>query len=385
MRILPFIVLPVAFGLVAPAAQPDRRPSNPAVTAVYVGTYTDGASKGIYRLQLDATGGRLSEPALVAEVTNPSFLAWHPTREVLYAVSETNTLGAEKTGAVIAFTVGAGGGLTKINEQPSGGGYPCYVSVNADGTHVFVANYGGGSVAAFPVQPEGGIGARSALVKHTGSSVHATRQREPHAHAIIPVPGGPFVLAADLGIDRVLVYRFDRERGALTPHVPPGVAAAPGAGPRHLALHPAGDAVFVMNELQSSVASYVWDATAGTLQPAGVASTLPAGFTVSNTTAEITVHPSGRFVYGSNRGHDSIAAFRVNGDRGLTRVGIYSTEGKEPRHFAIDPGGTILLAANQKSDSIVMFRIDQETGALSNTGVRVRVPSPVFVRFRPGR
>ena len=373
----------ISFSPAAGVGQEERRPPAPA-TAFYVGTYTDGASKGIYRLELDPGSGRLSEPALVAEAVNPSFLAWHPTKDVLYSVSETNTNGPQKAGSVIAFTIGAGGKLEKINEQPSGGAHPCYVSVNADGTHVFVANYSGGSVAAFPLRPDGGLGEASAVVEHTGSSVHPARQRRPHAHSILPVRGTPFVLAADLGIDRVLVYRFDRARGSLTPNDPPGAAATPGAGPRHLALNPAGDTLFVINELQSTVASYVWDGKAGTLRAAGSVSTLPDGFTGSNTTAEVTVHPSGRFVYGSNRGHDSIAGFRVNDDRTLTRVGNFSTEGRQPRHFAVDPTGTFLLAANQKSDSIVVFRIDQQTGALTDTGASARVPTPVCVRFKPG-
>jgi 6-phosphogluconolactonase len=371
----------VSFVAIAYGGQSDRR--IPAATAFYVGTYTDGASKGIYRLELNPESGRLSDPALVAEAVNPSFLAWHPSRDVIYAVSETNTNGPRKAGAVMAFRVTAGGKLEKINEQTSGGAHPCYVSVNAEATHVFVANYSGGSVAAFPLQADGGIGEASALVKHKGSSVHAARQRQPHAHAILPVRGSPFVLAADLGIDRVLVYRFDRSRGSLTPHEPAGVGTTPGAGPRHLALSPSGDTLFVINELQSTVASYAWDVNAGTLRPSVAVSTLPDGFTGSNTTAEVTVHPNGRFVYGSNRGHDSIAVFRVNGDRTLTRVGTYPTDGRQPRHFAIDPTGTFLLAANQKSDSIVVFRVDQETGALTNTGVSARVPTPVCVRFKP--
>jgi 6-phosphogluconolactonase len=300
---------------------------------------------------------------------------------VLYAVSETNTVGPQKAGGVVAFRAGADGRLTKINEQPSGGAHPCYVSVNAEGTHVFVANYSGGSVAAFPIRSDGGLAEASAAIQHSGSSVHS-RQRAPHAHSILPVRGTPFVLAADLGMDKVLVYRVDRATGSLTPHDPPGAAATPGAGPRHLALNPAGDTVFVMNELQSTVASYAWDAKAGTLQPAGAVSTLPAGFTGSNSTAEVAVHPGGRFVYGSNRGHDSIASFRVNPDRTLTPAGFEPTQGNQPRHFAVDPSGTFLLAANQKSDSIVVFRINQETGALASTGVSARVPTPVCVRFR---
>jgi 6-phosphogluconolactonase len=373
----------MALAIPSIVGQSDRASSTRAADPIYVGTYTDGSSKGIYRLELDPTTGRLSEPSLVADARNPSFLAWHPTRDVLYAVSETNTQGTDNTGMVAAFSVTpTGGALSRINEQSSAGGFPCYVSVNADGTHVFVANYGGGSVAAFPVKPDGGLGPASSLVRHSGSSVNAERQREPHAHSIIPVPGAPFVLAADLGIDRVLVYRFDRERGALTPHQPPGVTAAPGAGPRHMALHPADDAVFVMNELQSTVTSYAWDRVQGTLRPTGTASTLPVDFKGTNTTAEVAIHPNGRFLYGSNRGHDSIAVFRVNPDRSVTRLAIQPTGGKEPRHFALDPSGRFLLAANQKSDSIVVFRIDPQTGTLSETGIRVHVPSPVCVRFR---
>jgi 6-phosphogluconolactonase len=309
VRILSLIVCQLALAIASIVAQSDRASSTAASVPIYVGTYTDGSSKGIYRLELDAATGRLSEPSLVAEAANPSFLAWHPTRDVLYAVSETNTHGAAKTGMVAAYSVTGGGRLSRINEQSSCGGFPCFVSVNAEGTHVFVANYGGGSVAAFPVKPDGGIGPASSLIRHTGSSVNPERQREPHAHSIVPVPGGPFVLAADLGIDRVLVYRFDRDRGALAPHVPSGASAVPGAGPRHLALHPDGDAVFVMNELQSTVTSYAWDRVHGTLRPVGSASTLPPDFKGTNTTAEVAIHPNGRFVYGSNRGHDSIGRF----------------------------------------------------------------------------
>ena len=378
------VILLLLFGFVAAASQ-NERPPRSATLPVYVGTYTDGASKGIYRLELDTSSGKLSDPVLAGEARNPSFLAWHPTKDVLYAVSETNAIGPEKSGGVVAFRVGANGTLEKINEQPSGGGHPCYVSVHPGGTHLFVANYTGGSVASFPIRADGGISNASALVEHSGASVHPSRQRRPHAHSILPVKGTPFVLAADLGIDRVLVYRFDGEKGSLAPNDPPGITAAPGAGPRHLALSPAGDAVFVMNELQSTVTSFAWDGKAGTLQATGTSSTLPAGFTGSNTTAEVTVHPSGRFVYGSNRGHDSIAVFRVDADRTLTQVEIEPTQGNQPRHFAIDPTGTFLLAANQKSDSIVVFRINQESGALTSTGASVRVPTPVCVRFRPGR
>jgi 6-phosphogluconolactonase len=349
---------------------------------IYLGTYTDGASRGIYRLTLDPSKAHLSEPVLVAEATNPSFLTWHPTRSVLYAVSETDTVGAAKSGAVMAFRIDDSGGLTRINQEPSGGGGACFVSVNAAGTYAFVANYGGGSVAALPIRADSGVKPASAVVQHTGSGPHATRQTRAHAHSIRAMQGSPFVLAADLGADQLFVYRFDEATGALQPHQPPSVAASPGAGPRHFAPHPSGDAVFLMNELSSTITSYAWDGAAGTLRKRGEVSTLPDGFTGENTTAEVTVHPNGRFVYGSNRGNDSMAAFRVAPDRTLTRIGVYPTGGKTPRHFAIDPSGAFLIAANQESDTIALFRIDGETGALADTGARARVPSPVYVGMR---
>ena len=248
------------------------------------------------------------------------------------------------------------------------------------GTHAFVANYGAGSVAAFPIRPDGALGARQSLVRHTGSSAHPTRQTRPHAHAIRTAPDDAFVLAADLGADRLFVYRFDPRHGTLTPHEPPAAVARAGSGPRHFAAHPSGDAVFLINELTSTICARTpGTARGGTLDLPGAISTLPDGFAGENTTAEVTVHPSGRFVYGSNRGHDSIAAFRVSEDRTLTLAGFYPTGGKTPRHFAIDPDGGFLLAANQESDSLVLFRIDQETGALAKTGACATVPSPVFV------
>ena len=348
---------------------------------VYIGTYTDGASQGIYRLELDHANARLSTPMLVAKAVNPSFLAWHPGQPVLYAVSETNTVGAGKTGALLAYRVGADGSLALINEEPSGGANPCFVSVHPAGTHAFVANYSAGSVAVFPIRPDGGVSAASAVAQHAGSSVHPTRQKRPHAHAVRTASGDAFVVATDLGADRLFVYRFDAQRGTLTPNEPPSAVLSAGSGPRHFAEHPSGDAVFLINELTSTIVSYAWDSAHGTLELRATISTLPPGFAGAdlNTAGEVAVHPSGRFVYGSNRGHDSIAAFHVNEDRTLTRVDIYPAGGKTPRHFAVDPGGGFLLAANQESHSLVLFRIEQETGALIDTGARASAPSPAFV------
>lgn len=345
---------------------------------IYIGTYTDGASQGIYRLELDPVSARLSAPVLVAEAVNPSFLAWHPSRRLLYAVSEIHTPAAGGSGTLVAYRVADDAGLELINEESSGGLGACFVSVHPAGTHAFVANYRAGSVAAFPIRADGGLSPASSLVQHRGSSAHPTRQEAPHPHSIRTAPGDAFVLAADLGADCLFVYRFDPRRGMLTPHEPPA-AAAVGAGPRHLAAHPSGDTVFLINELDSTIGSYAWDGTRGALDLRGVVSTLPGDFTGENATAELAVHPSGRFVYGSNRGHDSIAAFRVGEHRTLTRVGLYPTGGKTPRSFAIDSRGVFLLAANQESDSLVLFRIDHATGALARTGAGVSVPSPAFV------
>jgi 6-phosphogluconolactonase len=355
---------------------------------LHVGTYTDGASKGIYRLDFDPRTGALSEPVLAAEAINPAFLAWHPRLPVLYTVSETDT-GPDRQGLVIAFAAAPDGGLTALGDQPTGGAAPCYVSVDPSGARLFVANYHGGSVATLPLDAGGRLQPLSSVGRHYGSSVHPVRQRKAYAHAIVPAPAASsasFALATDLGADRVLVYRIDDATGQLTPHDAGMIAAAPGAGPRHLAFTPAGNTLFVINELNSTIASYAWNAAHGTLERLGdPISTLPAGFTGENTTAEVAVHPNGEFLYGSNRGYDSIAIFRIEADSDhrprLTSIGLHGTHGKTPRHFAIDPSGAFLIAANQDSDSLVVFRIDRQTGRLTDTTARARVPSPACVRF----
>jgi 6-phosphogluconolactonase len=347
---------------------------------VYAGTYTDGVSRGIYRLAFEPSRGALSAPVLVAEAVNPSFLAWHPHRPVLYAVSEIHD---GEGGGLLAYAVAYGGRLTLLGEQASGGRGACYVSIHPEGTHAFVANYRTGSVAAFPLRADGGVEPVSAFVQHAGAGVHPQRQQGPHAHAIRTAPGGRFVLAADLGADRLFVYRFDRERGELTPHGPPSAPASPGAGPRHIAAHPSGDTVWVVNELDSTIASYAWDGVNGTLELRDVTSTLPTGFRGENTTAEVAVHPGGRVVYVSNRGHDSLAVFQVGDDGSLACAGHCPTGGRTPRHFAIDPDGTWLIVANQESDTLCVFGLDPNTGELAETGSTARVRSPTFVGFQP--
>ncbi len=276
----------------------------------------------------------------------------------------------------------ASGRLELLNQQSSGGAGPCHVTVDPTGRNALVANYGGGSVSVLPLGDDGKLGPASAFVQHQGSSVNPRRQQGPHAHSINLDPAGRFAFVADLGLDKIMVYRFDAAAGTLTPNDPAWAAVAPGSGPRHFAFHPSGKFAYVINELASSLTAFRYDAPRGALEEVQTVSSLPAGPVEGNSTAEVQVHPSGKFVYGSNRGHDSIAVFAVDGASGkLKLVEHESTQGKTPRNFGVDPTGRFLLACNQASDTIVGFRIDQETGALTPTVQTLSVPSPVCVKF----
>lgn len=355
---------------------------------VYFGTYTRGESKGIYRARLDLNTGALADLQLAAELVNPSFLALHPKLPRLYACGEVGQFAGGKGGAVSALAIDeATGRLTLLNQQSSGGAGPCHVAVDREGRNVLVANYGGGSVAALPLDDEGRVKEASTVVQHSGSSVNPTRQKGPHAHSVNLSPDGRFAFVADLGLDKLMIYRFDAAVGRLSANDPPSAAMAPGAGPRHFAMHPSGRFAFVINELNSTITSLAYDAASGGFRIIDSVSTLPAEFNGRNTTAEVVVHPSGRFVYGSNRGHDSIAVFALDESTGrLTPRGQTPCGGRTPRNFAIEPSGRFLLAANQDSDNVVVFRIDSESGALKAAGVELKVPTPVCVRFRaPGK
>jgi 6-phosphogluconolactonase len=356
-------------------------------TLVYIGTYTGAKSKGIYVTRLNTASGALSAPELAAESRNPSFLAIHPTRDFLYAVNEIGDFEGKKSGSVSAFAFDRASGMLKaLNRQASGGDGPAHLSLDRTGRDVLVANYGGGSVAVLPISPTGSLNAASAIVKHTGSSVNPQRQKEPHAHSIDVDGANQFAYVADLGIDKVMIYRLDAAKGTLTANDPAFVAAKPGAGPRHVALLPQRESPFayVINEIDCTVTVYARDAKRGTLTPVQTISTLPEGQAVAAgySTAEIEVHPSGKFLYGSNRGHDSIVAYAIDQKTGkLTLIGHEPTQGKTPRHFGIDPSGTFLLAANQNSDSVVVFKIDPSTGRLTPTGSKIDVGAPVCVKF----
>jgi 6-phosphogluconolactonase len=352
---------------------------------VYIGTYTGEASRGIYQLKLDLASGVLTSRGLAAEVVNPSFLAVHPSRRFLYAAGEVGDFQGQKSGAVSAFAIdGASGTLSLLNQQPSRGQGPCYVTVDRVGKNVLVANYGSGSVACLPVAADGRLGPATGFLQHEGSSVDRKRQEGPHAHSINLDAANRFAVAADLGLDKLLVDRFDPEKGTLTPNDPPFVRVAPGAGPRHFAFHPDGRHAYAINEMHSTVNAFDYDPERGALREIQTHRTLPEDFRGPNTTADVQIHPSGRFLYGSNRGHNSIAIFAIDAESGRLRpVGHQPTGGKTPRNFGIDPTGRYLLAANQDSGTVVVFRIDLQSGRLEPTGHVAEVPKPVCVKFVP--
>jgi 6-phosphogluconolactonase len=351
---------------------------------LYVGTYTEGGrTDGIYLVRFDRRTGKLRRVGAVAAGANPSFLAIHPNGRTLYAVNEVEKYDGKASGAVSAFAIANDtGALTRRNEQPSEGGAPCFVSVDRSGRVVLVANYAGGSVAALPIEADGSLAAPTHVAHHTGSGPNAERQEAPHAHCIVPDPSNRFALSADLGADRVFVYRLDLESKSLRRVESGDAVMRAGAGPRHIAFHPTLPFVFVTNELDSTVATLRFDAERGALSPLDTRSTLPAGWKGTNYPADIHIASTGRTLYASNRGHNSIAVFSVAAATGaLTLDQVVSTDGDWPRNFGLDPSGRWLLVANQKSDSVVVFARDQKTGRLTPTRERIALPSPVCLRF----
>jgi len=349
---------------------------------VYFGTFTNELSKGIYVSRLDAKSGRLSEPELAAAIASPGFLALSPGGQFLYAV----TRGDPARGGVAAFArEPRSGKLTFLGEQPSGGAGPCHVSVAANGQSVLVANYSGGSVKSFRTQADGTL-ADGTFLQHQGRSVHPSRQKEPHAHCIVPAPAGRFALACDLGTDQVLVYRLNPTNAALTAQEPPFATVPPGSGPRQLAFSPDGKSVYVINELTCTVTAFGWDGQAGTLTARETVSLLPSWVELTNTfsAAAIAVRPDGRFIYGTVRGHDSVSVLAVDAKTGrLSLVENVSCGGKVPRGMGLDPTGQWLIMAHQKSDTVTVFGVDRTTGRLKPTGQTWPVGAPVDVKFVP--
>jgi len=355
--------------------------AGPAGVRFFIGTYTRKGTEGIYTTVLDPATGRLSKPVLAAKARHPSFVAIHPSKRFLYAVGEGARPSTGGGKGAVAFSVDPESGkLTELNQQDAGGTGPCHLAVDPAGTRLIVANYGSGSVAVFPVGVDGRLGERSQLIQHEGSGPNERRQKGPHAHGVTLDVTGRYAFICDLGIDKVMVYRLSRESTTLLPADPPAAVTPPGGGPRHAAFAPDGRHLFVINELDSTVTTYRWDAAAGALRQLGTVSTLPSDFKDRNTTAEIAVHPSGRFVYGSNRGHDSIAVFACDAESGkLDRVQIQPCGGETPRCFTLDPSGRFLLVANQATSSIVVYRVDPKSGRLTPTGNEISVSMPVCV------
>jgi len=347
---------------------------------VYIGTYTGraDASRGIYRCVLNLTSGELSDPVLAGEARNPSFLEIHPGGRFLYAVSESGN-----TGSVSAYEIETGSGALKLlNQRPSGGAGPCHVSIDHAGKNLLVANYGSGSASVIPIQPDGRLAEPTGFVQHTGSGPNPRRQKGPHAHSINVSPDDRFAFVADLGIDKIMIYRLDVEKGTIVANAPPFVKVKAGAGPRHFAFHPNGRHAYVINELHCTVTAFAYDATLGRLREIQTVATLPDEFDGTSTCAEVRVHPNGRFLYGSNRGHDSIAVYRIDPARGTLTFVEHETAGiKTPRNFNIEPTGAFCLVANQGADSVVVFRINRQSGALEPTGHQISVAKPVCIRF----
>jgi 6-phosphogluconolactonase len=353
---------------------------------VYVGTYTDGSSEGIYGYRFQPETGTVTPIGLVADSVNPSFLAIHPNRRFLYAANEVSSYDGNN-GYVSAFRIDPETGrLTLMNRVSSEGTHPCHIAVDKTGKWLLAANYTSGSISVLPIKDDGSLGEASQTVRHSGSGINKMRQEGPHAHSVNLSPDNRFLLVTDLGIDKVVIYRFDAVKGTLEANDPPFFKLHPGAGPRHLSFHPDGRRVYLINELDSSLTALSFDPAKGSLQEIGTVSTLPDSFTGFSTTAEVEVHPDGRYVYGSNRGHDSVTVFRIEESQGTAEtISFISTEGKNPRHFAIDPTGGYLFAANQDSDSIVLFRIDRKSGGLTETGTVLQTSKPVCVVFLPVR
>ena len=355
---------------------------------IFIGTSTpkDGASQGIYAVRLDPATGTLCEPVVAAETTNPTFLALHPNGRVLYALGEGPGPDGTTGGGVAAFAFNPPSDkLVLLNSRGTGGGgNTSMLATDASGRLLVTVSYGAGYVASFPLTADGRIGPRTSLIAHTGPlGPNQIRQDKPHPHSVTISPDNRFAFIADLGLDRVLAYRLEPMTGTLTPHDPAFITTPPGTGPRHTKFSRDGRYFYILNELIGSVTACAYDAAHGAATPIQQVTTLPAGYTGQNISAEIRLHPNGKFVYASNRGHDSIAVFAVNADGTLRLVELTPSGGKHPRNFELSPDGAWLVCANRDSDNLVSFKIDATTGRLTPTGSVVTVPQAVCVLFAP--
>jgi 6-phosphogluconolactonase len=369
------------FALCTSALRGTARATEPRERTLYVGTYTSGKSEGIYVYRMHTDSGELKPSSSVRSV-NPSFLAIDRKKRFLYAVNEVPEFGGSAGGAVSAFAIDQkSGGLKFLNQQPSLGADPCHLFVSRKRKSLLVANYTGGSVAVLPIKTDGSLGPATDVKQHEGAGIKE-QQKGPHAHCVILDRSERYAMVADLGVDKVMIYDFNRTTGKLVAANQPWATLKPGAGPRHLSLHPDGEYAYVINELDSTVTTFKYDGDEGTLSEVDTVSTLPAGFSGTSYCADVHIAASGKFLYGSNRGHDSIVTFAIDQRTGkLSPLDHTSTEGKWPRNFVIDPTGSFLLVANQRTDNVVTFRIDARTGRLSPTGYVAEIPAPVCLKF----
>ena len=363
---------------------------------VYIGTYTEkilfgtgqifeGQGEGIHIYGLDPATGSLAPRDTAREIKNPSYLAFHPNRRLLYAVNELKSYNGEATGTLSAFTLDPHNGrLEFINKVATHGTDPCHVTVDATGKYALVANFASGSVAVLPIREDGGLEEASEVIQHKGSSLDPVRQKGPHAHSVTLDASNRFAYVPDLGLDKLMIYRFDAEAGRLRPHEQHSFDTKAGAGPRHFVFHPNNAYAYLINELDSTIVGLDYDKERGTVKEVQTVTTLPESFRGNSNCADILVDPAGRFLYATNRGHDSIAIYRIEGKNGeLAAVGHESTKGRTPRNFTIDPSGTFLFAANQDSNTIVCFRIDHHSGLLTPTGEITDAPTPVCLKILP--
>jgi len=380
-RLFALLAVPMAAALVAFTAASSRPATHDDLLA-FVGTYTNKTdSKGIYAFEFDADSGKLKAKGLAAAATDPSWVEIHPSGKYAYAANET---GNQST--ITAYSVDAQKAkLTQLNQVPALGQDPCHLSFDRTGKYLFAANYSSGTIAVFPILPDGKLGEHTAVVKNAGNlGPNKERQEAPHAHWVHVSPDNRYVFAADLGLDAILSYKFDATKGALTPNDPPLAKLNPGSGPRHVAFSPNGKYVYVVSELNSTVTAFQYDPAKGTLFEFQILTTLAQDFSGRNDTAEITVHSNGKWLFASNRGRDTITVFSISpADGSLTSLGEFPTGGKEPRHFAIDPTGQYVLAENQNSNSITVLKIDPATGALKEVSHVDGIPSPVCLAFLP--
>ena len=352
---------------------------------VFVGTYTENEgsqSKGIYVYRMDSSSGELTFVWEAKGILNPSYLELHPNQNFLYAVNEVQSFGGQEDGGVTALSIDPkSGALNLLHTYSSQGKDPCYISLEQTGRYALVANYTSGTVAMFPLDTDTrDLSPAAEVIQHSGSSIHPERQTAPHAHCILPDPGNRFAIAVDLGLDKLLVYEMNLELGKLSEHNEVNVHA--GAGPRHLIFHPNGQYAYLINELNATLIGYRYHSASGSFEELQTVPALPGDFAGENLCADVHITPDGKYLYASNRGHDSLACFFIDQATGLLTYRHHTaTRGREPRNFAIDPSGTFLLAANQNSHTIVTFRIDPQSGGLSSTGAETVVSMPVCVKF----